>query len=104
MDPKGLNHRISGNSIVVAVKDQVSADLAGEAAILNLKSGVYYGLNPVGARIWNLIQEPRGVNEIRDVLLSEYEVKADRCERDLIELLQKLADESLIEVTSEPPS
>ena len=44
---------------MVATKDQVSCDLAGEAAILNIKSGVYYGLDPVGARIWNLMQEPR---------------------------------------------
>jgi len=50
---------LSEESRLVVSKDQVSCDLAGEAAILNLKNGVYYGLDPVGARIWNLIQEPR---------------------------------------------
>jgi hypothetical protein len=49
----------SRHSIVVATKDQVSSDLGGEVAILDLKAGVYYGLDTVGARIWNLIQEPR---------------------------------------------
>jgi hypothetical protein len=89
---------VSGDSTVVAAKDQVSSDLGGEVAILDLKAGVYYGLDAVGARIWSLIQEPRTVNEIRDILLEEYEVEPERCERDLLVLLQRLADEGLIEV------
>jgi hypothetical protein len=92
---------VSGGSIVVAANDQVSSDLGGEVAILDLKAGVYYGLDAVGARIWSLIQEPRTVNEIRDILLEEYEVEPERCERDLLALLQKLADEGLIEVKDE---
>jgi hypothetical protein len=82
----------------VAAKNQVSSDLGGEVAILDLKAGVYYGLDAVGARIWSLIQEPRTVNEIRNILLEEYEVEPERCERDLLVLLQRLANEGLIEV------
>jgi hypothetical protein len=89
---------VSRGSTVVAAKDQVSSDLGGEVAILDLKAGVYYGLDAVGARIWSLIQEPRTVNEIRDILLEEYEVEPERCERDLLVLLQRLADERIIEV------
>jgi Coenzyme PQQ synthesis protein D (PqqD) len=89
---------VSGDSTVVAAKDQVSSDLGGEVAILDLKAGVYYGLDAVGARIWSLIQEPITVNEIRDILLEEYEVEPERCERDLLALLRRLADEGLVEV------
>lgn len=89
------------NSSVVAAKEQVSSDLAGEAVILDLKSGVYYGLNEVGASIWNLIQEPKTVNEIRDAILEEYEVEPEQCDRDLKAILQQLADEGLIEVRNE---
>jgi Coenzyme PQQ synthesis protein D (PqqD) len=88
---------VSGSSTVVAAKDQVSSDLGGEVAILDLKAGVYYGLDAVGARIWSLIQEPRTVNEIRDILLEEYDVEPERCERDLLALLRRLADEGLVE-------
>jgi hypothetical protein len=101
MDTLGLARLVSKHSIVEAVKDQVSADLAGEAAILNLKSGVYYGLNEVGARIWQLMQEPRTVTTIRDTLLEEYEVEPDSCERDLLALLRDLAIAGLIEVRDE---
>ena len=82
----------------MAANDQVSSDLGGEVAILDLKAGVYYGLDAVGARIWSLIQEPITVNEIRDILLEEYEVEPERCEHDLLALLRRLADEGLVEV------
>jgi hypothetical protein len=88
---------ISISSVVVAAKDQVSSDLGEEVAILDLKNGMYYGLDAVGARIWNLIQEPKAVNEIRDVLLDEYEVEPEHCERDLLTLLEKLVAENLVE-------
>lgn len=92
---------ISATATIVVSKDQVSCDLAGEAAILNLKNSVYYGLDPVGARIWNLIQTPTTVAAVRDAIVQEYEVEAERCERDLLDLLQKLASEGLIDVKDE---
>jgi hypothetical protein len=92
---------ISENSTVVVTKDQVSCDLSGEAAILNLKSGVYFGLNTVGASIWKLIQEPRTVKEIRDALVEQYDVEPKQCERDALELLQELSTHGLIEIIDE---
>ncbi|MEP7305049.1 MAG: PqqD family peptide modification chaperone [Acidobacteriota bacterium] len=83
---------------VVASKDQVSCDLAGEAAILDLKSSIYYALDPVGARIWTLVQEPVAVSAVRDAILGEYDVEPDRCERDVLHLLQELAAEGLITI------
>jgi hypothetical protein len=89
---------ISLNSTVAASENQVSSDLGGEVVLLNLVSGVYYGLDAVGARVWELIQVPRGVQEIRDTLLEEYDVEPERWERDLLALLDRLADEGLIKV------
>jgi hypothetical protein len=94
--------RTSGNlsveSIVVAATDQVSCDLGGEAAILNIKNGVYYGLDPIGAQVWNLIQKPHRVAEIREAVVRDYDVEPERCERDVITLLESLLAEGLIEV------
>jgi hypothetical protein len=89
-------------TVVQASPDQVSCELQGEAAILNLKTGVYYVLDPVGAAVWKLIEQPRTLASIREAILGEYEVDAVRCERDLFVLLEKLAGEGLIEVRSEP--
>lgn len=86
------------NSMVVAAEGQVSSEIGGEVAILNLKAGTYYGLDNVGARVWELIQKPRKISAVRDVLLEEYDVEPDRLGRDLLALLQRLAAEGLIEV------
>ncbi len=93
-----MSPNISDRTVVVVAKDQVSCDLAGEAAILNIKSGVYYGLDPVGARIWSLMQEPRAVVDIRNAITDEYDVEPDQCASDLASLLDKLLAEGLIEV------
>ena len=92
------------NSLVTVAEDQVSSDLGDEVAILGLKSGVYYGLDPVGARIWTLLQAPTTVAQIKQTLLQEYEVEPERCQRDLLELLNQLAAENLITVKDAAPA
>lgn len=99
-----MKSEVSVDSVVVASKRQVSSDLGGEAAILDLEGGVYYGLDEVGARIWEMIQEPRPASEVRDALLEEYDVEPERCERDLLALLERLAEGRLIEVVGEAPA
>ncbi len=90
--------KLSPNTTIEVAKDVVSCDLVDEAAILNLKTGIYYGLDPIGARIWNLIQKPRQLNEILETLLNEYEVEKNRCQEDLIELLEQLAEKELVTI------
>ena len=90
------------DSTFVASPDQISCDLGGEAAILNLKTGVYYGLDPVGARIWELLLTPKTFAQIRDAILSEYDVEPGPCERDLRDLLEKLTAERLVETLAQP--
>lgn len=89
---------LSGRSVVTVAKDQVSCSLGSEAAILNMKNGVYYGLDPVGAHIWKLLQTPQTVADIHQVLLQEYDVESERCHRDLLALLEDLLGAGLIEV------
>lgn len=93
-----MENTISANSIVVACKDQVSCELEGEAAILDLKSGTYFGLNPVGAIVWSIIAEPRRVTEICEVLLDRYDVAPEQCDREVVELLGELHAQGLIQV------
>lgn len=93
-----MDGSLSTGSIVIKAAEQISCPLGEESAILNLKNSVYYGLDPVGARVWDLLRVPRSVGELRDTLLTEYEVEAGRCEVDLLALLEKMRSEGLIEV------
>jgi hypothetical protein len=89
---------IGADSVVVASTHQISADLADEAAILNLTSGVYYGLDEVGAGIWRLIVEPRRVADIESTILAEYDVDASQCTVDIRAFIAGLAAEGLVNV------
>lgn len=90
--------RISRNSTIVKSSGQVSTDLGKEVIILGINSEEYYSLEEVGARIWGLIQEPKTVMDILDTLSNDYDVEPKRCERDLLAVLQEMADEGLIEI------
>ena len=99
-----MKHAISENSTVFAARDQVSSDLGGEVAILNLRAGMYYGLDEVGARVWQLLQEPTLVGDIQATIAQEYEVETARARDDVLTLLKQMADEGLIDVADEPSS
>ncbi|NJK41360.1 MAG: lasso peptide biosynthesis PqqD family chaperone [Acaryochloridaceae cyanobacterium SU_2_1] len=89
---------LSKETLIVATSEQVSSDLAGESVILNLKTGMYFGLNEVGASIWNLLKEPRLVSDILALIQQDYEVQASQCEQDVLALLQELMASELIEI------
>jgi Coenzyme PQQ synthesis protein D (PqqD) len=89
---------IQDNSNVVAIRDLLCCDLADGAVILDLKSGVYYGLDAVGTFIWGLIQEPKVVSAITAAMLEEYSVERERCAQDLKRLLAEMVQLNLIEV------
>ncbi len=93
-----MGKTISLDSTIAASTDQISCLLGAEAAILNLKSGVYFGLDGVGATVWDLIAEPKLVNEILETLLERYEVDRELCQNDLLALLAELDRRGLIEI------
>jgi hypothetical protein len=84
---------------VVATKDPISCVLEGETVLLNLKSGIYYGIDPIGTWIWNQVQKPATVGAVRDAMLQKYEVEPGQCERDLLAVLQQLIEAGLVEVS-----
>lgn len=84
------------NTLVTASENQVSSALDGEEVVLNLENGTYYGLNAVGARVWQLIQEPRTVAAICDALLDEFDVERQQLHQDVVALLRDMKQEKLI--------
>jgi len=95
---------LSLGSIVVASRDQVSTALADEAVILGMKDGVYYGLDPVGARIWQLVEQPITLRDVVDVLVREYDVDRERCAVDVLAFARDLANRGLLELQDDQPA
>lgn len=95
-----LEKEISLESNVAISDDVVSRDLEGEAVILNLESGTYFGLDPVGSRIWSLLQVNGSLRRTFDVMLQEYDVAPQKLEDDMLRLVRELSAKGLVCLSS----
>ncbi|MEW6544776.1 MAG: PqqD family protein [Nitrospirota bacterium] len=84
--------------------DVVFRDLAGEAVLLNLATGTYFGLDEVGTRIWTLIGLHGRKDKVIEILLGEYEVEEARLREDVDRLLGRLAEKGLVKIDAEETS
>jgi hypothetical protein len=92
--------RIKLSTTVKQSIQQVSCNLNGEIAILNLKSTLYFGLDEVGACIWEALAEPRKVSELCERVLESFNVAEEQCQTDVVEFVGKLDEAGLLEVVS----
>ena len=90
-------------TIVCAVPRHLSSNVAGETVILGMEDGQYYGLNPVGTRIWDLLRDgPHTVGVIIAQLLEAYEVDEPRVREDDRAVLVEPQRGSAIQQLSQP--
>jgi hypothetical protein len=79
-------------------QDVLFQELEGEAVLLNLKTGVYFGLDTTGTRMWQLMSENAVLSDVLCSLLKEYDVSQDRCAADLLSLVAKLGEHGLLSI------
>ena len=79
-------------------EDVVFHDLQGEIVLLNLKTGVYFGLDPVGTRIWHLTHEGHPLQKVLGSLVEEYEVTEAQGAHDLLGFVAQLRENQLVEI------
>lgn len=94
----GSEPEISLQSTVLAVKTRKSYNTSGELVIISPRNGASYTLDPIGVRIWDLINKPIIVQDIRDALIREFNVEPGQCEEDVLALLRDMATEGLIKI------
>lgn len=90
--------KIQLSNIVSQGKQQVSTEVDGETVMMSVEKGMYYGLDAIGTRIWQLLEKPITVSEMLEKLLYEFEDKENACEKDLLVLLDNLYKQELIHV------
>lgn len=76
---------------------QVSCDLNGETAILNLDEAVYFGLQGVGAEIWTALETPQSLADLNRVVCAAFDVDPARCEVDIVKFLAQMQAAGLVE-------
>ena len=71
---------------------------AGEAVLLDLASERYFGLDPVGTRIWALLDQGQPLQQVLDALCDEYDAPRERLQEDLLALVAELSEAGLVTV------
>jgi hypothetical protein len=94
---------VTARRIVRVSSSTLHRELQGEGVLLQLDTGEYFGLDPVGERIWSLIAEHGDLDTVLSHLLEEFDVDADTIRRDLDALVTELIDHRLIETDQAPP-
>jgi len=74
----------------------ICRELSGETVLLNLESGVYYGLDAVGTRVWQLLMQGCTIASVRDTMIEEYDVAPDVLNADVMRLVGELRDRDVI--------
>lgn len=86
------------STVISRHPDMLSAEIGGEAVMMSIEKGAYFGLNPVATRIWDLIEQPKSLAELVAVIFEEFDVGADQCEADVIEFSADMIERGLAQV------
>ena len=73
-------------------------EVAGNAALLNLESETYFGLDDVGTRMWQAMEQAETLGEAASALAEEYDAPLDEIERDLAKLAVELRSHGLLDI------
>jgi len=89
---------ITLDSTVNHIEDIVASDIDNEKVMMSIEKGQYFGLEPVGSRIWEMIETPVKVSALIDALLVHYDVDRQTCEQDVLIFLQELHAAGIVQV------
>ncbi len=74
----------------------LSSKVDDEIILLSIKGSEYLGLNDIATRIWEILDKEISLGQLIDTLTSEYDIDAETCERETMELIDSLCTEELI--------
>ena len=83
--------------------DVIYKELPEGGILFHCTDEVYFGLNPVGARVWELLPAAGSVDALSAALATEYpDVHPDTVRADVAELLDTLATHGLVRAPAAP--
>lgn len=86
------------NSKIVQNKKIDASDIDGDKVMMDLDKGMYFSLNSVGSRIWDIIENPITIDQVVEVLLSEYDIDKNECKETVVSFIKGLEENELIKV------
>jgi coenzyme PQQ synthesis protein D (PqqD) len=92
--------RAMSNIVYERATELLEADLGAELMALDVEAGTCFGFNSVATDVWRRLASPASFAELKDALLSEYEVSAEQCSSELRDLMANMIEMGLVRETS----
>lgn len=90
---------ITLNSTITRNEDLLSGVLDDETILMSIETGSYHVINKTANRIWELLEEPKTVDEICIIILDEYEVDPETCQKEVLEFMAGLQNRKIVVVS-----
>ena len=88
---------MTDSETIAASEAIVSREIGGELVLLDLAGGFYFGLNAVGAAIWQRLEEgPATIAQLTEQVVQTFEVDAETARADIVDLVAKMKDQGLV--------
>jgi len=88
--------KITPSTIIQRDSKLITSKMDGETVMMSINNGEYYGLDTIGSRIWELIENPISVENLIAKLRCEYDIEIAQCEHDTTIFLQQMANKNLL--------
>ena len=89
---------INPNSVVTRSADIVAGVVAGDLMMMSIESGKYYQLNISAGRIWDMLEQPRTVAELCEMLSRCFKVTSEDCQKEVMSFLDELASRKIVTI------
>jgi hypothetical protein len=84
------------NQIIYRNSEILVNEVDGETVMMSIENGTYYGMNPTGNYIWNLLQEESSIEELLLKLSNTYNLSEDQCQKEVLPFVQTMIDEKIL--------
>lgn len=91
--------KITEHDTVRRREDAIASSIGDDTVLLSLERNDYFGINPVGTRIWELLENAQPVTKLCQRLQEEFSVSPEECRTDVLDFLNMMAEDGLVETT-----
>jgi len=88
--------------IVQRKNDWLFATVGEELVMMNAERGNYIGLSEVAARVWEMIEAPRAVDDVCAQLETEFDVAPETCRAEVAAFLNVMVEHGAVAIDPAP--
>lgn len=86
----------STDTIFQRNKDIVASEIDNETVMMDKDFEKYFGLQAIGTRVWQLLEQPITIQQIAEQLTTDYDVSLEHCMNDLKSLMADLLKNEMV--------